>query len=126
MRQHNLGKMFQILMQGHLLVVILRRRIGDFRTVLVKDIFKLVRQFPRCWGPGEDDVLLAQIFHRRAKNCVHPQDLDAWRYGLEHGGYWLRLDRGVVGNKLSGTEATSYGTDDVHRVSDGHIDDYDV
>src|SRR5215470_10135057 len=98
--------MFQILMQGHLLVVILWRRIGNFRAVLVKDGFKLACQFPRGRGPGKDNVLLAQIFHRRAKNRVHPQDLNAWRYGLEHGGYWLRLDRSIVGNELSGTKGT--------------------
>ena len=69
--------------------------------------FKLARQFPRGWGPGEDDVLLAQVVHRRAKNRVHPQHLDTWWYGLEHGGYRLRLDRGIVGNELSRTEATS-------------------
>ena len=113
-------------MQGHLLVVILRRRIGNFRTVLVKDVFKLACQLPRGWGPGEDDVLLTQIFHCRAKNCVHPLDFDAWRYGFKHGGYWLRLDRGVVGNELSRTEATPYGMDHVHGVSDRHIDDHDV
>src|SRR5262249_20483173 len=125
MRQHNLGKMLQILMQGHLLIVILRRRIGNFRTILVKDVFKFACQFSRGWGPGEDDVLLAQVFYRRAKNRVHPQDLDARPYGLEHGGYGLRLDGGIVGNELSRTEATSYCTDYIHRMSDGHIDDHD-
>src|SRR5215467_3256828 len=125
MGQNNLGKMFQILMQGHLLVMILWRRIGNFRTILVKDVFKLACQFPRGRGAGEDDVLLTQILHHRAKNRVHPQDLDAWRYSLEHGGYRLRLDRGVVGNKLSDTEATPYSLDHVDCMPDGHINDHD-
>src|SRR5215467_11722398 len=126
MGQNNLGKMFQILMQGHLLVVILRCRIGNFRAILVKDVFKLACQFPRSWGAGEDNVLLTQIFHCRAKNRVHPQDLDAWRYSLEHGGYRLRLDRGIVGNELSDTEATPYSPDHVDGMPDGHINDHDV
>src|SRR6266571_4869410 len=118
--------MFQVLVKGHLLVVILRRGIGNFRTVLIKDAFKLARQLPRGWSSGEDDVLLAQAVYGRAKNGVHPQHLYTCWYGIEHSRHRLRLDRGVIRDELSRTETPPYGLNYVHRISDGHVDNHDI
>src|SRR5262245_22230941 len=118
--------MFQVLMKGHLLVVILWCGIGNFRAVLIKDAFKLVRQLPSGWGSGEDDVLLAYAVHSRAKNCMHPQHLYTCWDGIEHSRNRLRLDRGVIRDELARTEIPPYGLDHIHRMSNGHVDDHDV
>ncbi len=75
--QDKFGKVFKVLVKGHLTIVGLRVGIGNFGAVFVENVFKLARQLTRCLRPSKDDILTVQRFHCRTEHGVHPEDLDA-------------------------------------------------